>query len=321
MKKNVLFLLFFVIVSAAILIPYKHSMNFRRAKFEMYVKNEARKLPQNPGKTERETAADQPEVAAIQDFFMTMDPASGTIPRERLLNACRETRAMMQQKGDKSLPSWTGYSSDMGGRTRAIMYDPNDATHHKVWAGGVTGGLWYNTNITSSLQSWVPVGDFWPTLAIRCITYDPLNTSIFYIGTGEPETAIQTYRESSGLGDGIWKSTDGGQSWNQLGSTAGFAYVPKIVVRNENGNSVIYAAVVSGLYHGTHHALPSDGLFRSADGGTTWTQVLPNISGFSVPYSPSDVVLGADGRIYVGTMPNLDGNGAAVLLYSTTGLA
>jgi hypothetical protein len=206
----------------------------------------------------------------------------------------------MKQKNSGAPITWTSYSSNMGGRTRAIMYDPNDPSSHKVWAGGVTGGLWYNTNITDPNQSWIPVGDFWPTLAIRCITYDPNNPSIFYIGTGEPETAIQTYRESSGLGDGIWKSTDGGVTWNLLNSTTGFAYIPKIAVRNENGNSVIYAAVVSGLYHGTHNSLPSDGLFRSTDGGITWTQVLPDIDGFSVPYSPSDVVLGAGGRIFVG---------------------
>ncbi len=98
------------------------------------------------------------------------------------------------------------------------------------------------------------------------------------------------------------------------------SYIPRIVVRNESGISVIYAGVVSGLYHGIHNSVPSDGLFRSTDGGITWTQVLPDITGFTVPYSPSDVVLGAGGRIYVGTMPNLESNGAAVLLFSDTGL-
>ncbi|MCX6244610.1 MAG: T9SS type A sorting domain-containing protein [Bacteroidetes bacterium] len=320
MKKNLLFLLLVVLVSAATVVTYKHSTTFRRARFEAFIKQEAKKIPHHQLKEEQEEAADQPEMAAIQNFFMTVDPATGTIPRERLLKACYETRAMMQQKSTESLPLWTGYSSDMGGRTRAIMYDPNDPSKKKVWAGGVTGGLWYNNDITNAGLSWVPVGDFWPTLAIRCITYDPVNPSIFYIGTGEAETALQTYRESCGLGDGIWKSTDGGQTWSQLGSTVDFVYVPKIVIRNEGGNSVIYAAVVSGLYHGVHSSLPSDGLYRSADGGNTWTQVLPSITGSTFPYSPSDVALGSDGRIYVGTMPNLSGDGAAVLLYSDSGL-
>ncbi len=320
MKKILLTSLLVFVSASFLVVEYKHSKSFQRARFESFLKSEYRKLPQTSSKEKNKDAADQPDMAAIQDYFMTVDPSTGTIPRERLFEANIETRSIMKQKSSGAPITWTGYSSNMGGRTRAIMYDPNDPSYHKVWAGGVTGGLWYNTNITDINQSWVPVGDFWPTLAIRCITYDPNNPSIFYIGTGEPETAIQTYRESSGLGDGIWKSTDGGVTWNRLNSTTGFAYVPKIVVRNEGGNSVIYAGVVSGLYHGTHNSLPSDGLFRSTDGGNTWTQVLPDITGFSVPYSPSDVVLGADGRIFVGTMPNLDGNGAAVLLYSDTGL-
>ena len=320
MKKLLFSSLLVFMIASIFVVEYKHSKTFQRERFESVLKKEYRNLPHPASKEEKETTADQPDMAALQDYFMTIDPATGTVPRERLYRAYLETRNIMKHKSSGAPISWNSYSSNMGGRTRAIMYDPNDPTKHKVWAGGVTGGLWYNTNITNPNQSWVPVGDFWPTLAIRCITYDPNNPSIFYIGTGEAETAIQTYRESSGLGDGIWKSTDGGVTWNRLNSTIGFAYVPKIVVRNESGNSVVYAAVVSGLYHGTHSSLPTDGLFRSTDGGTTWFQVLPNIAGFSVPYSPSDVALGADGRIFVGTMPNLDGNGAAVLLYSDTGL-
>jgi photosystem II stability/assembly factor-like uncharacterized protein len=215
---------------------------------------------------------------------------------------------------------WQEHGADMGGRTRMIMYDPNDATQKKVWAGGVTGGLWYNNNIQDSLSPWVPVGDFWPDLAIRCMAYDPNNPLIFYIGTGEAETALQTYRESSGLGDGIWRSTNGGVSWDLLSSTTNFAYVTKILVRNENGSSVIYAGVASGLYKGQNHqSLPTDGLYRSADQGATWQQVLPNISGSTVPYAVSDIAESADGRIFIGTRPNLDGEGGATLLYSDYG--
>jgi hypothetical protein len=320
MKKQILFFLLVFIVSVFSLVEYKHSKAFRRARYESYLKQECHKLPPVNLKEDNDAEADQPDMAALQDYFMTVDPATGTVPRERLYQAYLETCSLMRQKSTEFTVNWTSYPSKMGGRTRAIMFDPNDSLHHKVWAGGVTGGLWYNSDIIDTSQSWVPVSDFWPTLAIRCITYDPNNSFVFYIGTGEAETAIQTYRESSGLGDGIWKSTDGGVTWDLLSSTTGFAYVPRIVVRNESGTSVIYAGVVSGLYHGTHNSLPSDGLFRSTDGGVTWTQVLPDIYGFTAPYSPSDVVLGAGGRIYVGTMPNLDGNGAAVLLWSDTGL-
>ena len=225
------------------------------------------------------------------------------------------------KSGDAPI-QWTGYPADMGGRTRAIMYDPNDSQLKKVWAGGVTGGLWYNNNIQSASSSWVPVTDFWPCLSIRCITYDPNNHNVFYVGTGEVETARQTYRESSGVGDGIWKSIDGGQNWTQLPSTTAFDYVTDIVVRNESGTSVIYAGVASGLYQGTQHqSQPSDGLFRSVDNGATWQQVLPNFGSTTHPFAVSDIAIPSDGsKIVVGSRPNLSGEGGATILSSTTGL-
>lgn len=291
----------------------------RRTAFEQFLAGEYRQAPEmrkdNDGKT-----VDSPDMAAFQEYLMTVDPATGTVPRERLVKAYEETRMAASLKSNLTPMTWQGYGADMGGRTRAIMYDPNDPAGKKVWAGGVTGGLWYNTNIQSEFSSWVPVGDFWPVLAIRCITYDPNNTQTFYIGTGEPETALITYRESSGLGQGIWRSTDGGMTWAQLPSTADFVYVTDILVRNENGNSVIYAGVVSGLYHGAHQSQPSDGLYRSEDDGVTWTQVLPDITGSNVPYAVSDIDMDANGRIYVGTRPNLNDEGGATILYSDSGL-
>ena len=313
-----IFIAVFLVVS---LFSYKHSTEFQRLRYESFLKNKCWKFqPQNSMKN-NEDAVDQPDVAALQDYFETLDPKTGTVPRQHLLSAYLDTKTAQSLKSTGSDLLWTGYPAVMGGRTRALMFDPNDPDHRKLWAGGVTGGLWYNTDITNPGVSWIPVGDFWSCLSIRCITYDPLNPSIFYVGTGEPETALQTYRESSGLGDGIWKSTDGGQTWNLLPSTLNFTYITKIIVREEAGTSVIYAGVVSGLYHGIHHAVPSDGLFRSINGGSSWQQVLPDIQGKNVPYSPSDIVMNSTGRLFVGTMPNLENNGAATILYSDAGTA
>lgn len=326
MKRNLFLPLLLTAVTGTLLtISVKQAFSdletgrtIRRNAFESFLMSEYRKAPEvkkdNQGK-----AVDNPDMAAFSEFLMTLDPATGKVPRERLIKAYAETREAAM-KSTASTLDWQGYGADMGGRTRAMMYDPNDTTKKKVWAGGITGGLWYNNNIQSAYSSWVPVGDFWPVLSVRCITYDPNNTQIFYIGTGEPETALITYRESSGLGQGIWRSTDGGTTWAQIPSTAGFAYVTDIIVKNETGNSVLYAGVVSGLYHGSHPSQPSDGLYRSADGGSTWTQVLPDISGSNVPYAVSDIALDQNGRIYVGSRPNLNDEGGATILYSDSGL-
>ena len=319
MKKRFILTILIAVSLAFSLFSYKHSTRFQRLRYESFLKNKSWKLTPQQLSDADAMSVDQPGVAALQDYFQTFDPKTGTVPRERLVNAYLQLKAANALKSGGSGVHWTGYPADMGGRTRAMMFDPNDPNHKKVWAGGVTGGLWYNTDITNASFSWIPVGDLWSNMAVHCITSDPVNPMTFYVGTGEPETAMQTYRESSGLGDGIWKSTDGGQTWNVLPSTLNFAFISKIIVRNESGNSVIYAGVVSGLYHGIHNSLPSDGLFRSTDGGTSWQQVLPNIQGQTVPYSPSDVVMNSNGRIFVGTMPNLENKGAASILYSDAG--
>ncbi len=291
-----------------------------RSAYERFLKETA--MPYKNLKAEKDNdreKADLPDLAALQEFFMTMDPAEKRVTAERLPAAFERLKKMQagQMKSGGLQLQWTGTDAEMGGRTRAIMWDPT--VSNKVWAGGVTGGLWYNNDITSSGSSWQAVNDMWDNLAISSITYDPLNPMTMYVGTGEAQTALITYRESGGRGVGIWKTTDGGVSWILLPSTSGFSYVTKMVVRAEGNNSVIYAGVVSGYYHGPQQSQPTDGLYRSTDGGQNWQQVLPVIAGSNVPYGVSDVALGADGRIYVGTMPNLNGNGGAVVLHSDNG--
>ena len=267
--------------------------------------------------------SDSPDLAALQDYLMTVDPKLERVPRERLKDAYMETEALEKEPLDKSFTplEWQGTVANIGGRVRAIMWDPNDPMNRKVWAGGVTGGLWYREDITNENDQWVPVDDFWPDLAVSCITYDPNDPQTFYVGTGEAQTALIIYRESSGLGFGIMKSSDAGLTWNVMTGTEEFEYITDIEVRNENGTSVIYAGVASGVYKGTQHlSEPSDGLFRMVIGSGTWEQVLPDITGLEVPYSPSDIEIGADGRMFIGTMPNVEGDGGATILYSDNAL-
>lgn len=312
-------ILLVVAIIAVVLNRADHNRTHSRGNYEAFLKKKTGELILQSGLTKTEPGADHPEWAAFQEYLMTMDPSTGRVPSERLKTAWQKMHSASFKSTSYQL-SWQGTSVLMGGRTRAIMWDPNDITGKKVWAGSVTGGLWYNSNITSGITLWQPVSDLWPNLVISCMAYDPANPMTFYVGTGESQTALITYRESSGRGVGIWKTTDGGQSFQLLPSTASFNYITKMIVKNENGISVLYAGVVSGIYKGSiWQSQPSDGLFRSADGGNTWTQVLPDITGDDVPYAPADVQLGPGGRIFVGTVANLDGKGGGTILYSDLG--
>jgi len=312
-----------VLFAAAILIIGSDSP---REKYEEFILEKASGLAKAESNNESLKSPDKPDMAAFQEYIMTVDPKLGYVPKKRLINSYRETIAIAKQNETLRdyLPpvEWEGTVANMGGRTRALMFDPNSDAYKKVWAGGVTGGLWYNNDIISSSTSWAPVDDFWPNLTISCMAYDPNNTEVFYVGTGEAQTARIIYRESSGVGAGIYKSSDAGETWEVLASTEGFEYITDIAVRNEDGVSAIYAAVASGTYMGENHeSQPTDGLYRSTDGGANWEQVLPPYSPLSDdPYTPSDIEIAANGRIFVGTMENLNGLGGATVLYSDSGL-
>ena len=264
----------------------------------------------------------RPDLRGLREHLMTVDLSEKRVPKERLIHAIKETEDRKSTYAFRNRMTEVDWEergpNTIGGRTRAVMFDPNNSK--KIWAAGVNGGLWYNNDISNINSRWVAVNDFWDNLSVSQIIYDPLDTETFYVATGEANTALITYRESSSRGIGIWKSIDAGLTWSLLPSTADFQYVTDMAAKQVNNEVEIYASVVSGTYQGQdHESAPSDGLFKSLNGGQTWTQVLPNIPSTDIPYSPSDIEITASGNIIVGTMKNLDGDGGAVILTSTTG--
>lgn len=302
-----------------------------RKNYEKFLVAEYKGLP-GAGDNDRDISGkeetDRPDEAAFAEYVKTLDPAIHAVPTERMIAANQAADALGSLKSTSEQLTWTPQPTDMGGRTRTLMFDPNDPAGTKLWAGSVTGGLWYNANPAGGGE-WTPVNDFWSNLAVSCMTFDPNHKQTFYVGTGESQTALIIYRESSGRGTGIMRSTDGGQTWAPMPSTQNWPYVTDILVRDEAGVSVIYAGVVSGVYKGIAHlATPTNGLYRSIDNGFTWTQVLPNIPGKDYSYAPSDIETSADGtKIFIGTtygvnsdVTDNDRSGAACILVSSDGL-
>ncbi len=266
---------------------------------------------------------DRPDLAMEQDFLLTMDPALGRPAPERLFDVYKQIKEAQKHPipgtpGSITSPWVERGPSNVGGRTRALMFDPNDPAQKKVWAGGATGGLWYNNDITSSTSQWTAVNDFWENISITAIAADPTNSSTFYVATGEGWGSSV----SGARGAGIWKSTDAGNTWNQLPATSTFYFVNDLVVRDENGTGVVYAGLRGVSYAGTIHNTPNEGLQRSIDGGQTFTQVLPNISGQNFNYAVSDIEVAADNRIWVGSINSANGGsnrGGGTILYSDNG--
>lgn len=221
-----------------------------------------------------------------QEYLKTKNPQTGEVTREVLMKAEAIRKSKLQRLG--SLRAVAGLvweergPNNVAGRTRAVHYDLNDAARgfRKVWAGGVSGGLWFTNDISAPVPLWQQVNDLFENMAITTIAQDPSNPQIMYFGTGEGFTNFDAVR-----GLGVWKSTNGGLTWAQLPSTniSSFFYVQKIEVLS---NGTLLVAARSGLY-------------RSTDQGSSFTRVLGNGLFGCVTNPMADLEIAADGTLFV----------------------
>jgi PKD repeat protein len=236
--------------------------------------------------------ADRPDLAWEQDFLLTMDPKEKRPTPEVLKETQIAMEAYFNAQIEKGVPGSSTYPwiergpANVGGRTRGIMWDVNDPAGKKVWAGGVTGGLWYNDDITSSSSNWIHVDDFWDNLSITAIATSPMSADTMYVGTGEGWGA------NAAVGAGVWKSTDGGVTWNQIPSTSNLTYVNDLVIRKEGSSGVVYAATGRFGYKGA--TTGSKGLYRSTD-GINFNEVFPGSN------DVASIKIAADNSLWAGT--------------------
>ncbi len=164
-------------------------------------------------RTDRKAQGLPPNAYFEQQYLLEMNPRTGKTDFEKkflLQEALLQNKIFQKNVPGSDNNAWVERGpTNVPGRTRAILFDPNDASNERVFAGGVSGGLWVNDDVTTRSNPWERVG-IPENLAVSSITFDPNNTQIMYVGTGE------SYVQGQVNGNGIWKSTDGGTSWSHI---------------------------------------------------------------------------------------------------------
>jgi len=182
-----------------------------------------------------------------------------------ILSAFLATAALAQSpvRVDSDTISGLG-ARNIGSATMSGRIDAVDAVHEgarlTVYVASASGGLWKSTNGGTTFK---PVFDKQPVQSVGAVTIDPKNPKILWAGTGEPWT-----RNSTSIGDGIYKSTDGGDNWTNMGLKES-ERIAKILVDPTDDNTV-YACVPGKLWSDSDER----GVYKTTDGGKTWSKVL-----------------------------------------------
>lgn len=182
--------------------------------------------------------------------------SSGTLDEYPVGYRIREfEKALRGAKAPVAKLDWSERGpGNVGGRTRAILVDPDDPNMNTWWAGSVSGGLWKTTD---GGYKWKPLTDHLPNLSVSCLAMAESNHDIIYMGTGEGMALAGAVS-----GNGIFKSSDRGVTWIHLTATTSsdyFRYVNRLAV-DPSSPDVVLAATDRGI-------------FRTTDGGNGWEHV------------------------------------------------
>src|SRR5882762_7969631 len=179
---------------------------------------------------------------------------------------CRAEQAPFSSATISGLGARNIGSATMSGRISAIAGKREPSGKITLFVGAASGGVWKSDDSGTRYR---PVFDEQPVQSIGAIALDPKNSKNVWVGTGEAWT-----RNSVSIGDGIYKSTDGGETWTHSGLVKS-ERIAKIAV-SPNNSDTVFAAVPGALWSDS----PDRGLYKTTDGGKTWNQVLkgPNLS-------------------------------------------
>ena len=178
--------------------------------------------------------------------------------------------------------AWRMIGPMRGGRTRAVAGVPSEP--NVFYIGAVNGGVWKTRDAG---RTWQPIFDGQPTQSVGAIAIAPSDPNIIYVASGEG-----LRRPDLSVGNGIYRSADGGRTWTHGGLTDG-QQIPEVAVDPRDPNR-LFAAVLGHPYGPNEER----GIYRSRDGGVTWERVLykdADTGGSAVALDPAhpDVVYAA----------------------------
>ena len=257
------------------------SVSVKKSIHKENLKNSPFKETHKLSKAERREIELPPNKYYERIWELSIDPIQGRPLPEKLIklqDEIIESRGLFNKAssvpGESEAMKWNERGpNNVGGRTKGMMFDPNDTSDETIFAGGVTGGLFKNTNISSESSQWEKITGVPENVPVSSITYDPNNTQIFYVSTGESYT-------SDAPGNGVWKSSDGGETWARIfgGRTSGYGksgliYINDIVVRDNNGSSEIILASSMGYDGSGWLGQNSYGVYKSTNEGTSFEKI------------------------------------------------
>lgn len=341
--------IFFLALLATILVcalvfnttQKEDNISILQEKHSSYLSNSPYKDTKNKSRKQRKSQGLPPNAYYEQQWELTMNPNLGRPTPENLEVLQYELQNTQNRApGDAFDNLWEERGpNNIGGRTKAILFDPNDINnanpaddYTRVFAGSVSGGLWVNNDITDANSSWNLVTGLPDNISVTVIAVDPNDSNTFYLGSGESYTSGYT------VGSGVYKSTDGGGTWQQLfggnsGTSSsnpatyfidGFFYVNDLVVRNNNGTTEVYAAIASAVYRDAGspfnvHGYNQRGLYKSVDGGANWSR-FPIQYPSGLHQNPNDIEIDINNNIWLATTGDFFNNPGGYIYSSSDGI-
>ena len=203
---------------------------------------------------------------------------------------------------------WVGPVT-FSGRITEFAVPRGQATTWYALAG--SGGLWKTVDAGISFE---PIFDKYGNMSMGYLAIAPSNPDILYLGTGE-----SMHARSSSRGNGVWKSTDAGKTWTNVGLPKSY-FINKVAIDPKNPD-VVYVAAEGKLYDNEMDC--ERGFYKTTDGGKTWTRmgILPDrgISDFVVDPTNFDVIIAGAYKFYRRAWTYIDRQAGNDLYKSTDG--